>query len=270
MSELKCGFIGCGNMGGAVCRAVSKVIDPAAIAVTGKSAVNADALKDELGVISTDQYDIAEHCEYIFLAVKPQVFFKVLDEIKPSLESRKDRFVIISMAAGITLDRISEALGYPVPVIRMLPNTPVAVGSGVIVYKANSEVTGAEKKFFEEIMKFSGLMNELDEKLIDAACSVAGCGPAFVYMFMNALADGGVNCGLSRQDALLFAAQTLKGSAELYLSTKEHPMKLKDNVCSPGGSTIEGVLELENKGFSDAVASAVCASFKKNVELGKK
>ena len=185
----------------------------------------------------------------------------------PALAEKKP--LLISMAAGLTVERIEELAGTRLPVIRIMPNTPVSVGKGVILYCCNDLVDEATLTDFLSDMRFAGYLDPLDEKLIDAACAVSGCGPAFVYMFIEAMADGAVACGLPREKALAYAAATLSGAGEMALITKQPPQTLKDAVCSPGGSTIAGVRALEERGFRGTVIDAIIAAYKRNIELGK-
>ena len=150
-----------------------------------------------------------------------------------------------------------------------MPNTPCAVGSGVILYDCGEGVAPEELERFTEAMAGAGLLDRLEERLIDAGSAVAGCGPAFACLFLEALADGGTACGLPRQKAVTYAAQMLKGTAELLLETGAHPGQMKDAVCSPGGSTIAGVRALEEKGFRGAAMDAVIAALERTAELGK-
>jgi pyrroline-5-carboxylate reductase len=173
------------------------------------------------------------------------------------------------MAAGIEMTRIEELIGTPLPVIRIMPNTPVAVGMGMTLYACNSLVEEAMLQQFLEDMRFSGRLDRIDEKLIDSAGVVSGCGPAYMYMFAEALADGAVACGVPRAKAMEYAAATLMGAGKMILDTKQHPGALKDAVCSPGGSTIAGVNVLEQKGFRGAVMDCVKAAYARNKELGK-
>ena len=153
--------------------------------------------------------------------------------------------------------------------IRIMPNTPVAVGEGMILYDANSTVTDEQIRVFLEGLSAAGCLDRIPERLIDAAGSLSGCGPAFVYLFAEALADGGVECGVPRDKAQLYAAQTLLGAAEMLLATGKHPGELKDAVCSPGGTTIAGVHALENGAFRATVSNAVTAAFEKTAKLKK-
>jgi pyrroline-5-carboxylate reductase len=203
------------------------------------------------------------------LGVKPQMMAQTLESVKDIFASRKDRFVFVTMAAGITCERLSELAGGNYPIIRIMPNTPVSVGSGVVLYCANELVTSDELEAFKSAMDKVGVLDELDEKYIDAASAVSGCGPAFVSMMIEAMADGGVECGLPRDKALLYAAETLIGAAETVKASGKHPGELKDAVCSPGGSTIEGVLALEDGAFRSVSSSAVVAAYEKTLKLGK-
>ena len=176
--------------------------------------------------------------------------------------------VFVSMLAGVSLDRLAEMLGGEKKIIRIMPNTPSAVGQGLMLVSANDRVTAEELAAFKALMAESGLLDDLPEHLIDAASAVSGCGPAYAYMFVEALADGAVKCGVPRAKAMRYAAQMLLGSASLLLETGEHPGDLKDAVCSPGGSTIAGVAALEDRGFRGAAIAAVEAAYRRTKELG--
>ncbi|MBQ8549996.1 MAG: pyrroline-5-carboxylate reductase [Clostridia bacterium] len=264
--KMKIGFIGCGNMGGALASAAAK--QPNDIFLADNDIEKRDALAQKLSANISSNEEICRECDYIFLGVKPQVLFSLLADIAPVLSAREDRFVLVSMAAGVPSDRVSEAVG-TAPVIRIMPNTPVAVGEGMIVYCGNDRVTEDDKTAFCEFMSASGKLDEIKEELIDAATVVSGCGPAFVYMFIKALADGGAECGLADDKALAFAAQTVFGSALNLMQSDKTPRELIDAVCSPGGSTIEGVRSLEGDDLSGIISAAVAKSFKRTQELGK-
>lgn len=263
------GFIGTGNMGGALARAAAKCMAPEALFLANRTPAKAQAMAAELGCTVADNAWIAAHCGFIFLGVKPQMMAGVLAELAPVLAQRQDRAVLVSMAAGLTIETLQQMAGGDYPVIRIMPNTPVAVGSGVILYDATENVSAQVLAQFCQIMQFAGLVDHLPEKLIDAGSAVAGCGPAFAALFMEALEDGGVSCGLPRQKARQYAQQMLMGTAQLALETGKHPGQMKDEVCSPGGSTIAGVQELEEGALRASVIRAVQASYSKNKELGK-
>ncbi|MBQ7817632.1 MAG: pyrroline-5-carboxylate reductase [Oscillospiraceae bacterium] len=259
---MKYGFIGCGNMGGALAKALSKTTTDILLSDNPERAF---ALASELGrTDGTNSEAVA--CQRVFLGVKPQMMADVLRPLQPLLAEKKP--LLISMAAGLAIEKIEELAGTRLPIIRIMPNTPVSVGKGVILYCHNELVDEATLVDFLSDMRFAGYLDPLDEKLIDAACAVSGCGPAFVYMFIEAMADGAVACGLPRNKALAYAAATLGGAAEMALVTKQPPQTLKDAVCSPGGSTIAGVRALEERGFRGTVIDAIIAAYKRNLELG--
>ena len=268
MSEVKFGFIGTGNMGAALARALRKTVPGHEVLLSNRTAVKAQTLAAELNCRAADNKTVAGQAKYIFLGVKPQMMKEMLDGIKETLSDRTDRFVLVTMAAGIKIDSINEMLGAKYPVIRIMPNTPVAIGEGVVLYSASEDVFMDEITDFSNCMRNVGILDRLDENLIDAACAVSGCGPAFVYMFAQALADGAVECGLPRAKAARYAAQTLIGSARLILESEKHPEQLKDEVCSPGGTTIAGVHALEKDGFRGAVMDAVKSAFDKTKGIG--
>jgi pyrroline-5-carboxylate reductase len=263
------GFIGTGNMGGALAIAAAKAINPEFIVLSNRTAAKAEALASKLNCRVATKEQIASECTFLFLGVKPQQMGALLDELSPILAQRKNEFVLVTMAAGLTMERIQTMAGGTYPVIRIMPNTPCAVGEGVIMYDKTENVSDAALELFLEDMRFAGVLDHLPENLIDAGSAVAGCGPAYAAMFLEALADGGVACGLPRQKALLYASQMLLGTAKLALETGKHPGQLKDEVCSPGGSTIAGVRALEDGAFRAAVIDAVKRAHERNQELGK-
>ena len=263
------GFIGTGNMGGALARAAAKAMDPQSVFLSDRAEEKAQALAGELGCQAVSVEQAAKTCGYIFLGVKPQVISLLLEQIAPILASRSDDFVLVSMVAGVSIGDIRRMAGKDYGVIRIMPNTPVSVGSGVILYDATENVTPEALAQWRENMRYAGLLDNLAEKLIDAGSAVSGCGPAFVCQFLEALADGGVACGLPRDKAMEYAAYTLMGTAKLVLESGEHPAKLKDAVCSPGGSTIAGVRALEQGGLRAAAMNAVDAAYRRTKELGK-
>lgn len=260
------GFIGTGNMASALCKALVKSVSPKEILLSNRTMDKAQALANELGCEFADNKSVAVKCKYIFLGVKPQMLGVLAEEIKPYLEKRQDRFILVSMAAGRSTESITELFG-SCPVIRIMPNVPCSVGEGMTLCTKNSLVTDEEYSEFFNAMKMSGKIEDIPEKLIDAASAVSGCGPAFVFEVIEALADGAVACGVPREKAYTFAAQTLLGSAKLMLRTCKNPAALKDSVCSPGGTTIEGVRKLEERGLRSALIEAVIASFEKSQNI---
>jgi len=259
---MKYGFIGCGNMGGAIARALAKKTKD--FMLTDRSG-KARVLAQELGV-SYGTNEEAAACDRVFLGVKPQMMADVLQSLQGVLMQKKP--VLITMAAGLTMESIEKMAGARLPVIRIMPNTPVAVGKGIILYCHNDLVDEATMAGVLQDLQFAGMLDPLEEKHIDAACAVSGCGPAYAYMFMEALADGAVSCGVPRAKALQYAAAMLEGAAQMLLQTGLHPGQLKDAVCSPGGSTIAGVKVLEEQGFRGTVMDALGAAYRRNQELG--
>lgn len=263
------GFIGTGNMGTALARAAAKTMNVQDIFLANRTRAKAEKLAQELGCVAASVEQVAETAGYLFLGVKPQMMADLLMTISPVLAQRKTPFVLVSMAAGLTMDTIRKMAGDNYPVIRIMPNTPVGVGSGVILYDATENVEQGVLAQFCQDLSAAGWLNPLPEKLIDAGSAVAGCGPAYGCMFIEALADGAVACGLPRQQAQAYAAQMLLGTAKLVLESSQHPGQLKDAVCSPGGSTIAGVQVLEESGFRGSVMDAIAAAYQRTQELGK-
>ena len=266
---MKFGFIGAGNMGGALCEAVSRVVKKDNIYISDYDAKKAEDFAKALGINSCDNEYIAKNCDFIILGVKPQVMEGVLGGISGTLSERSAPFTLISMAAGLSTETIKTYAKGDYAVIRIMPNTPAKVGEGMILYTVNGAEENRVNEFTNAFSK-AGKLGLIDEKLIDAASAVSGCGPAFCFMFMDALADGGVECGLPYDKALLYAAQTLLGAAKMVLETDEHPEALKTAVCSPGGTTIEGVHALEDGAFRATTMNAVKAAYDKTLKLAGK
>ena len=261
---MKYGFIGCGNMGGAIATALSKATKD--IMVTDRSG-KAAALADKLGIGYGTSEQIAQSCDIIFFGVKPHMMRDCLLPLQTALQEKKP--MLVTMAAGLEIRQIEEFAGCRLPVIRIMPNTPTAIGKGVIQYCYNDLVTEEMLGNWLQDMRFCGLLDSLEERLIDAASALSGSGPAYMYVLLEALSDGAVACGIPRAKAMEYAAMTMAGAAEMYLATKQHPGALKDAVCSPGGSTIAGIRELENHGFRAAAMDCVIATYRRNQELGK-
>ena len=259
------GFIGVGNMGGALAEQVCKALPKGTVAVADLDGKKTAAFAEKYGaaVLSPDR--ITASCRFLVLGVKPQVLPTVMGSIVPYLS---DSTVLISMAAGISISAIENYVSRN-PVIRIMPNTPCSVGSGLILYAKNEFVSDADLSAFLSGFAGAGTLGPLAEDKIDAASAVSGCGPAFAYLFVEALADAGVECGLTRADAQKFAALMLEGSAKMVLETGRHPGELKDAVCSPGGTTIAGVRALEENGFRSAAMNAVRAAYQRTLELKK-
>lgn len=261
------GFIGTGNMGGALATAVARCEKH--IFLSNRTPEKAEALAEKIGGITKNNLAIAQDCDFIFLGVKPQMMAETLQPLQSAFSTRSTPFVLVSMAAGLTISAIQKMAGGSYPVIRIMPNTACAVGQGMTLYCC-SETVGAQRlAAFLDAMKESGELEEIPENLIDAGSAVAGCGGAFACLFLEGLADGGVAVGLPREKALRFARQMLLGTAVLAKETEVHPGALKDAICSPGGTTIAGVRALENKGFRGAAMDAVIAAYDRTNELKK-
>ena len=261
------GFIGTGNMGGAVAKAAAKAVGGGNLFLANRTPAKAEALAAELGGRACDNGTAARQ-DYIFLGVKPQMMAGMLLGIRPVLRERMEKgetFTLVTMAASLTIEKIREMAGVEAPTVRIMPNLPVSIGKGVILYTAS----GAEKTLpgLLEALAPAGMLLPVEERLIDAGSAVAGCGPAFACLFIEALADGGVACGLPRAQAQALALQMLAGTAELLLQTGQHPAALKDAVCSPGGTTIAGVHALEKGGFRAAAFDAVKAAYDKTLAM---
>ncbi len=266
---MKIGFIGCGNMGGALASAISCCDAQKELYLCDKNEELASSLALKINAKSVNLKEVLTCCDYIFVGIKPQLLSEVFASMYNYLNARQTKPVIISMMAGVKIEKIAENLPKNCPIIRIMPNTPVAVNCGMILYCHNELVDVAKESEFLKFMEKTGEIDKLDESLIDAGCAVSGCGPAFVYMFIEALAKGGELCGLNRQKALKYARQTVLGASTLAIKTNKEPNDLKNAVCSPNGSTIEGVKNLELNDFENVVISAVKKSFERTKELGK-
>jgi pyrroline-5-carboxylate reductase len=251
-------------MGGALAKAAAK--GGARIALYDLDGQKAAALAEELHCATADMPALVQNCRYVMLGVKPHQLRGVCSELS-ALENGAQP-VYVSMAAGVTTAQLDDILP-GAQVIRIMPNTPCAVGAGLITYCLGARCTQEAAQAFLALMAQAGEFDLLDEHLIDAASAVAGCGPAFAALFMEALADGGVLCGLPRAKALKYAQQMLLGTAQLALESGLHPGVMKDQVCSPGGSTIAGVQALEDGAFRASVIRAVRAAHERNLTLGK-
>lgn len=259
-------FIGAGNMGGAIISGMmqSGGFDAESIYVCDK------ALRPEissLGIKPAALKEAADKCDRIVLAVKPNVIFDVIDDIKKERDTKGKLFV--SIAAGVKLSDLCAALGSD-KVIRVMPNLCLGAGEGMSVLCAGADVTADELAETEKIFAASGKTAVVKESLIDACTAINGSGPAYVFMFIEALADAAVKHGIDRATAYELSSQTVLGSAAMVQKTGLHPAVLKDMVCSPGGTTIEAVQALEDTGLRSSVMAAVDACAAKATELGKK
>ena len=249
---MKIAFIGTGNMGGALAKAASA--DKAnQLYLVNRTPEKAEALQKETGGTVTDLDGAVPDADLVFLGIKPAGIPELCEEIRPLLDAKT---TVVSMAAGVTVAQIKEKVGDN-PVIRIMPNTPVSVGEGMILYSCDDSVSADS---LISSIGSSARFLKIEERLMNAGMAVSGCGPAFVDMFVEAMADAGVAEGLPREDATMLAAQTALGAAKLILESGKTPAELRDAVCSPGGSTIRGVRKLEENGFRSAVMEAIDAS----------
>ena len=265
---MKIGFIGLGNMGASLAKAVLQAKTGDDLLLANRSQAKVDAFIANFGGQASSNEEIFEEADVIFLGVKPAQFSDLLSQYQSILEKRAS-LLLISMAAGLTLEKLATLIPSQHRIIRMMPNTPASIGQGVISYALSANCQVDDKEVFCQLLQYAGLLFEISEGLIDAATGLAGCGPAFVYLFIEALADAGVQTGLPRETALQMAAQTVIGAGQLVLDTQEHPGVLKDKVCSPGGSTIAGVASLEAHAFRGTVMEAVKKAYKRTKKLGK-
>lgn len=265
---MKIGFIGLGNMGASLAKAVSEQVKGTNLLLANRSPEKVEQFVAQYGGQAASNTTVFAEADVIFLGVKPAQFADLLAEFQAVLAERPS-VLLVSMAAGLTLEQLTSLVPSQHRFIRIMPNTPVAVGQGVISFATSENSRAEDEELLAHILKTAGNLVKLDEKLMDAATGLAGCGPAFIYLFIEALADAGVKIGLPREIALKMAAQTLAGSAQMVLETGQHPGVLKDQVCSPGGSTIAGVASLEKHAFRGTVIEAVDAAYKRTQELGK-
>ncbi len=256
------GFIGMGNMGQAMLKGCLNVFLPDQLIFTALYEKDCQSVSEKTGVSYVmDAITCAEEVKYIVLAIKPQVYPEILEKLSGKI--REDQ-IVISIAPSYSIDKVKEGLGSKVRVVRAMPNTPAMVGEGMSgVCFSDDDYTDEERMCIRSFFESFGKMEEVPEHLINAVTVASGSSPAFVYMFIEALADSAVKYGMPRDKAYTFAAQAVLGSAKMVLETGEHPGKLKDNVCSPGGTTIEGVAVLEEKGLRSAVIEAASAVFDK-------
>ena len=265
------GFIGCGNMGGALARAAAASGAVSRLLLSDRDGEKAAALAAACGALAEacDTARAAREADLLFLAVKPQVMSEALAELAPTLAAReRGSYTIVSMAAGVTIAGIEGMLGFSAPIIRIMPNTPCSLGVGVTVYAKNAGVTDETEEAFLAVMAKSGLLDPLPEELIDAACALSGSGPAFVYLFAKSLARAAAECGLPPGKAAKYAAGTLRGAADM-LAAHGDPDALIRAVCSPGGTTLAGLSALEERNFEAVAGSAVTAAYRRAQEIKK-
>lgn len=265
--SMKLGFIGTGNMGSAMMGGIisAGVVSSSDIIAADVLQTALDKIKSKLSVNTTlDNREVVEFADIIFLAVKPQFLSEAINGIKDMDFSNK---VVVSIAAGQSLERLTELFGREIKLVRVMPNTPALVGEGMSGLSPNSLVSKEESDSIVKLFEAFGQAEIVPEKLQDVVCGISGSSPAYVYMFIEALADGAVAEGMTRAQAYKFAAQAVYGSAKMVLETGEHPGVLKDAVCSPGGTTIEAVAALESLGFRNSVIEAERVCIEKSRKL---
>jgi len=264
---MKIGFIGTGNMGSSIIKGIlsSKFEENENINIFDLDKEKVNNLVKEYGVNAVNsEKDLAENCNIIVLSVKPHIIPVVLKNLSGNV--KKDT-IILTIAAGISISVIENALGEDKKVVRTMPNTPAQVLSGMTAVTFNKNIENSEKEIIFKLLNSFGKSVEIEEKLMHAYTGISGSLPAYVYMFMEALADGGVLCGMPRNKAYEIVAQTVAGSAKMLLETGKHLGQLKDEVCSPAGTTIEAVRVLENGNFRGNVIEAVVACTEKSKEM---
>ena len=260
---MKIGFIGCGNMGSAMIGGILKkgIFEKNEIIVSNLTEEGSRRSKEKLGVVTTlDNCEVVKNANIVILAVKPQFYEEVIGEVKGCLTPEH---MIVGIAPGKTLAWLEEKCEQPLKVVRLMPNTPAQVGEGMTGACANERVTQEDLAQILTITNSFGRTEVVPERMMDAVGAVSGCSPAYVFMFIEAMADAAVADGMPRTQAYKFAAQAVLGSAKMVLETGKHPGELKDMVCSPGGTTIEAVRVLEEKGMRSAVIEASRACVKK-------
>ncbi|PGM49600.1 pyrroline-5-carboxylate reductase [Bacillus sp. AFS053548] len=265
----KIGFIGCGKMAQAMIGGLieSNVIEKHQIYVSARSNETLVKVKDLYNVHTLNSnIDLAMQVDYLFLAVKPDLYPTIIEDIKEVVSSNT---VIITIAAGITLEGVEKSFGKEVKIVRTMPNTPSLVREGMSALCHNQVVSNEELSEVMEIFNSFGKCELVNEKLMDAIPAVSGSSPAYVYLMIEALADGAVLQGIKRDQAYKLAAQAVLGAAKMVLETELHPGELKDQVCTPGGATIEAIAELEKRGFRSSIISAMERCTEKSVSLGK-
>lgn len=265
----KIGFIGCGNMGSAMIKGIvkSNLVNCKNIMASDHFLQKIEYMKEEVGILVTDNNnEVAEFADVLFLSVKPNMYKDVISEIKDKV---KKETIIVTIAAGVNIKTTEANFGRDIKVVRVMPNTPALVGEGMSALCPNANITDKELEEIVKLFECFSKVEVIEEKYINAVTAVTGSSPAYVYMFIEALADGAVLEGLPRDKAYKMAAQAVLGSAKMVLETGKHPGALKDDVCSPGGTTIEAVYSLEKSGFRAAVIESIEKCVRKAEDMSK-
>ena len=265
----KIGFIGGGNMGGAIIGGIlsASLVKSDSVIVADSNEEGLESLKKRFSVrTTTDNKEVAKEADILFLSIKPNVYPIVIKQIKDIIS---EHTLVVSIAAGQTIESVEEMFGKEIKLVRTMPNTPALVGEGMSALCPNDMVTKVELEDVKKIFDSFGKCEVVSEYLMDTVIGVSGSSPAYVYMFIEALADAAVVGGMPRAQAYQFAAQSVLGSAKMVLKTGMHPGALKDMVCSPGGTTIAAVAELEKKGFRGTVIDGTLACINKAKEMNE-
>jgi pyrroline-5-carboxylate reductase len=264
------GFIGCGNMAQAMIGGIikSKLVYSKNVIASNRTEDKLNYIKEKYNTrITLDNKEVAKFSDILILAIKPNMYIDVITEIKDFVRSD---VIIVTIAAGITIETVEKAFNKDIKIVRTMPNTPALVGEGMSAVCHNNLVDTESLKLVVSIFESFGKVELISEKLIDAIPAISGSSPAYTFMFIEALADGGVLQGIPRDKAYRLAAQAVLGAAKMILETGEHPGRLKDKVCSPGGTTIEAVYTLEKNNFRGAVISAMESCTEKAIKMSKK
>ena len=270
MKKSKIGCIGCGVMGGALIRAVAKIVDASNIYLYDTDSAKVAALAKEIGAcVAENGSEVATKADYLILAVKPAYVGAVLADITAVVPQDKLP-LFVSIAAGVKLEKLKKAALTKARFVRLMPNIPALVGEAMIALTHEDDVSADEVADVKEMLSKAGSVECVPENLMDCVTGISGSGPAYGFVFIEALADAAVKLGMPRKQAYIYTAQTLKGAAAMVLETGKHPAALKDDVCSPGGTTIAGVAALEEYGFRHAVIQAAVAATERSAELGNK
>lgn len=265
----KIGFIGAGNMAGAIIGGIVKsgLVKAENITATAKTMTNLKNLEKEYKInITLDAREVAINSDILFMSVKPNIFDGVLENLTDLIDNKK---IVVSIAAGKSINQIENIIGSDKKIIRTMPNTPALVNEGMTAICPNKNIDEDELKIVKSIFDSFGKSEVIAEYLIDAVIGVSGSSPAYVFMFIEAMADAAVIAGMPRKQAYNFAAQAVLGSAKMVLESGKHPGELKDMVCSPGGTTIEAVKVLENEGLRSAVINGTMACIEKSKSMTK-
>ncbi len=266
----KVGFIGTGNMGGALLKSIVAGDTDNHYPISAfdvNQSLLTELAKDYGVTAKTSILDLVADSDIIILAVKPQYCTDVLNQIKQALTPNQ---ILVSIVVGLPISYYKEILGAGTKVIRTMPNTPAMVGEGMTLVCYDELTSLDERKAVMKLLSFSGLAEELEERLMNEVTALTGSSPAYVFLFIEAMADAAVQSGIPRSLAYRLAAQAVLGSAKMVLETGKHPAELKDMVCSPAGTTIEAVAALEREGFRNAVITAMGECTKKAREIGRK